>query len=77
MVRMSRQVQCCRSFSTTRAMGLESWCHDDVRRICAKLCCKRVGDLVHINILAGACVDSDHGTVFRAEQDFISREWTT
>jgi hypothetical protein len=55
-------------------MGLESWCPDDVRRICAKLCCKRVGDLVHINILAGACVDSDHGTVFRAEQDFISRE---
>jgi hypothetical protein len=42
-----------------------------MRRTCAKLCPKRVGDLEHIKILAGSCVGSDYGTVFRAEQDFI------
>jgi integrase len=47
--RMSR----CRSFSSTRAMGLEKLALHDMRRTCAKLCRKRGGDLEQIKILLG------------------------
>jgi hypothetical protein len=42
-----------------------------MRRTCAKLCRKRVGDLEHLKILAGSCVDPTTERL-GAEQDFIS-----
>ncbi len=61
-----------RSFSTTRAMGLEQLAPHDMRCTCAKLCRKRGGDLEQIKFLLGHASIQTTERYLGAEQDFVS-----
>jgi site-specific recombinase XerD len=55
-----------------RAMGLEKLAPHDMRRICAKFCRKRGGDLEQIKFLLGHASIQTTERYLGAEQDFIS-----